>query len=87
MSEGQGVVPRMVSGICPRCSAPIVTINAAWLRHIRQAAGVSLREAARRFDRSAAYLSDVELGRRRATDALVGAYQAEFLKPKEAKRG
>jgi len=55
------------------------------LRQLRRAAGVSLREAARRFVRSAAYLSDVELGRRRATESIVGAYVAEFRTEADAR--
>ena len=77
---------RMIPSICPRCSGPAVIVNPAWLRHIRQAAGVSLREAARRFAFSAAYLSDVELGRRRATDVIVGQYQSAFLAPRPEAR-
>ena len=55
------------------------------LRQLRRAAGVSLREAARRFVRSAAYLSDVELGRRRATESIVGSYVAEFQAKADAR--
>lgn len=53
-------------------------IDGGELRRLRMDAGVTLRGAAKTFCRSAAYLCDVELNRRRATESLVAAYLAEF---------
>lgn len=75
-------VEELIRVRCLHCGSEVAVVNGQWLREIRQAAGVTLREAARRFDRSAAYLSDVELGQRRATDAIVGAYQVAFRRPR-----
>lgn len=45
------------------------------MRKLRQAAGLSLREVARQMGRSAAYISDLELGRRGWSGTLIRAYE------------
>lgn len=45
------------------------------MRRMREDAGVSLREMARYLSLSPAYVSDLELGRRRWSTAKVVAYQ------------
>jgi predicted transcriptional regulator len=69
---------RPVHAACPRCfgKGRIPIYLGADLRAIREASGLSLRELARRLSLSAAYLGDVELGQRRATDSIVNAYKA-----------
>lgn len=62
---------------CPCCGAP----RRGWkfrgedLRAAREAAGLSLRELARRIELSPAYLSDLELDRRNITAAVVAKYE------------
>lgn len=63
---------------CPRCAG---TGYQEWrgknLRFQRQNAHISLREMARRGHFSAAYLCDVELNRRQATDRVLALYRSE----------
>jgi len=49
---------------CPYCGSMVRILSHTKLREIRKELGLSLREVARRADISAAYVSDVELGRR-----------------------
>jgi transcriptional regulator with XRE-family HTH domain len=62
---------------CPACngSGKVYLYSGADLRSAREEAGLSLRELARRLDFTAAYLSDIELGRRRVTEAIALAYK------------
>lgn len=66
---------------CPTCNgsgrvADPVVAGAAY-RKRRLKAGIGLREMSRRLDVSAAYLSDLELGRRGwRNDKLRAAYEA-----------
>lgn len=62
---------------CSRCggSGRAWTTDPATLRARREWAGLSLREFARRIGFTPAYISDVELGRRNATDAIVAQYE------------
>jgi transcriptional regulator with XRE-family HTH domain len=48
--------------------------TAASMRRLREKAGVSLRAVARRLGYSAAYVSDLELGRREWREKLIGDY-------------
>jgi predicted transcriptional regulator len=56
-------------------------ISHVLLRKARSLSGVSIREMARRLDYSAAYLSDIELGRRGCNPKISAAYQE--LKPSQ----
>lgn len=53
-------------GSCRMCSSTLKLrkIRSGWLREERRSRGVSLRDAAKALKMSAAYLSDIELGRR-----------------------
>lgn len=61
---------------CPKCGGKgkLWTVNGAFLRQHREHQEVGLREMARKLKLSAAYLSDVELGRRPATSKIVEGY-------------
>ena len=69
--------PRTLTLPCPRCDGRglIQRVDGASLREIREDAYLSLREFAERIGLSAAYVSDVELGRRRATEKIVEQYR------------
>lgn len=60
---------------CNRCGAPRVVINGDWLRQRRLSAGVTLREAAKRFGVSAPYLSDIERNRRNCLPKMRANYE------------
>ena len=51
---------------CPRCAGQgeVEIVDNARLRKMRETAGMSLRELARRCGITAPYLCDIELGRR-----------------------
>lgn len=72
--------------VCDACDGygSYAIVKPSALRKAREAAGISLREMARRMDFSPPYLSDVEKGRRRCT-ALIEAHY-ETLQPKKGKR-
>lgn len=61
---------------CRACGHPRRVRNGAYLRALREYGGLSLREMARRLAWSAAYLSDVELGRRAVTPGVWAGYRA-----------
>lgn len=63
---------------CSRCGAARKEkmYRGSDLRKVRQLAGLTLREMAKRVKKSAAFISDVELGRRRASAEVVAAYEA-----------
>jgi predicted transcriptional regulator len=63
--------------ICPLCGGTghLADARPGALRKRREQCGVSLREVARRLSLSPSYLHDVELGRRRATEAILHAYE------------
>jgi ribosome-binding protein aMBF1 (putative translation factor) len=65
-----------VSAKCERCDGMgrVWRVNPAALRHDREQRGLSLREVARRCGVSAAFLSDVERGRREWSDRLRKGY-------------
>jgi len=61
---------------CSRCGGAQRVVDPLWLRAERQESGVTLRAMARRLGFSAAYVSDVERGRRAALPRLVAEYEA-----------
>lgn len=58
---------------CPDCKGEgkITHYNGAWVREKRLQWGVGLREMARDLKISASFLSDVELGKRRANADII----------------
>lgn len=71
-----GNPPILHSETCLRCHQARFVYNGAFLRWLRERAGISLREMARRLKLSPAYLSDVERNRRGVTPDLHIAYDA-----------
>lgn len=65
---------------CPTCGKMREVVNPAWLRHLRQEAGYSLRELGKRLHLSAGYLSDIELGRRRCSSAIRDGYRIAWTR-------
>jgi hypothetical protein len=63
-------------GRCPTCGAKTVIPNGGYFRVLRLRAGLSLREVAKRLRISAAYLSDMELGRRAFHPKYISNYEA-----------
>lgn len=63
-------------GRCPTCGQKTLVVNGGYLRAIRLRANISLREVARRLGISAAYLSDMELGRRAFHPKYLSRYEA-----------
>jgi transcriptional regulator with XRE-family HTH domain len=61
---------------CPVChgDGEELFFAGATMREARRAAGLSVREVARRMDLSAAYVSDLELGRRSFSETLARRY-------------
>lgn len=66
-----------VTQSCPRCggSGKHTEIDHESLRAVREEAGVTLRAFAEQAGLSPAYISDVELGRRRATETVLPHYR------------
>lgn len=64
---------------CPRCrgAGHVAEVEPVALRAWRVASGLSQRELARRLGYSAAYLCDLENGRRRITPKIVAGYERE----------
>lgn len=64
---------------CERCGGSGELENAAYrgqeMRQLREAAGMSLRRVAELMEFSAAYVSDLELGRREWSPKLIQAYK------------
>ena len=67
----------LLTGACPHCSGDgkIRVVNPAWLRERRKNARVTMREMAKRLSYSAAYLCDVEHGRRNVSAVIHDAYK------------
>ncbi len=61
---------------CPRCGAAERIVNPAWLRYQRKAADVTMRQFAGDVGFSAAFICDVEHGRRNCSPKLLDAYEA-----------
>ena len=63
---------------CPRCGGSGTVMHDGFvgqqMRSRREQAGISLRELARRVEWSAAYVSDLELGRKVWTDRKLKRY-------------
>jgi DNA-binding XRE family transcriptional regulator len=60
---------------CPRCGTPQSRLNGAWLRRVREAAGLTLREFAQRAGVSAAYICDIEHNRRNCLPEMRKNYE------------
>ena len=62
---------------CPHCegTGQLKLYDGAVLRAMREQAKMSLREFAKRLGFSPAYISDIELGKRRAMPAIVEVYK------------
>ena len=63
---------------CVHCDGfgKVERINPAWLRFMRERAGITLRAMAKRMGYSPCFVSDVERGRRAVPDA----WRAEYAK-------
>jgi hypothetical protein len=61
--------------VCGHCGAPEYVVSGDYLRALRLRAGLSLREAARRLDLSAAYVSDIERNSRTPATQMVAFYE------------
>lgn len=53
----------------------IEVLDPRWLREVREGAGVSVREMARRLGHSAPYVSDVERGKRNVPRDWLAIYR------------
>lgn len=63
---------------CKNCvgSGSITTFNGNWIRYVREADHLSLRNAARQLKISAAFLSDIELGKRNANEKIIKFFES-----------
>ncbi len=84
--HGLGPAPKLTPSTtrtfeCVYCGGKgtITRTNPAWLRYIRERAGVTLRGMAKRLGVSAAYVCDVEKGRR----AIPDSWRAEYVKARK----
>lgn len=66
--------PKYLVVPCRTCGSSRRVVNGAYLRFRRERAWISLRELARRLAYSAAYLSDVETGKRAVTLMVSASY-------------
>jgi predicted transcriptional regulator len=68
----------MTVAVCPKCggSGQIEVPNRTALKEVREKYGMSVRGLARGVGYSAAFISDVELGRRNCPYLLMQAYEA-----------
>ncbi len=73
----------LLDGACPRCggTGQHVAVNPAWMVARRKAAGLTLRDVARRLEFSAAYVCDMEKGRR-AVSVKVHAFYKSLKGPR-----
>jgi DNA-binding transcriptional regulator YiaG len=79
--------PMHIARTCRCCGHAKHVINGAWLRWFRESAGLGLRAMARRVGLSAAYLSDVERGRRNVSPRVENAYLSPSARgPRDASR-
>ena len=67
--------PKFKPQPCRACGAPQSTINGAWLRTVREKAGLTLREFAERAGVSAPYISDIERNRRNCLPNMRKRYE------------
>lgn len=49
--------------------------NGAWIREKREKVGISLRNAAKKLEISASFLSDIELGKRNASYRVMNFFE------------
>ena len=68
--------PAFIHRPCRTCGQSRRVRNGGFLRSLREVAGLSLREVARRLGLSAAYLSDVERNQRHVSEMLWFRYRA-----------
>jgi hypothetical protein len=73
-----GMVKEFKADACPRCGGTGDTraVNPAWLKERRQRANVTLKKLADSLGFSAAYLCDIEFGRRAVSAQIHDAYRA-----------
>jgi hypothetical protein len=69
-------VQKFMDEPCVACGTPQKVVNGRWLRLEREIAGMTLREMARHLGYSAAYICDVEHGRRHCSPRIREAYEA-----------
>lgn len=71
---------------CPKCNGtgrvPDDRAIGLAMRRLRESKEISLRALARRLEVSAAYLSDLELGRRHWHENVTEAYRLEIMEVK-----
>lgn len=81
-------VGRYTACVCRACEGSGLErrVNPKWLRNTRLDARVSLREMARRLGFSAAYISDIELGRRSCGPLIDSEYAKLSTTRKESTR-
>jgi hypothetical protein len=60
---------------CKHCGSNRTVWSGAYLRKLRLAAGVGLREAARQLELTPGYLCDIELERRNPTVTITAYYE------------
>lgn len=60
---------------CPHCGHQRRVINGAWLRWVRERAGIDQRTLAKRIGISGPYLSDLERNRRECPEIIRREYQ------------
>lgn len=65
------------TGKCPNChgKGKIRNVIPESLRELRRKSGLTLAQVGKKIGFSKMYLSDIETGRRRATNEIVTAYQ------------
>jgi len=73
--SGDGETGKFKQQPCPHCGTPQSVINGQWLRDVRKAAGLTLREMAKRVGVSPAYICDIEHNRRNCLPAMRDAYE------------
>ena len=80
--------PGILQEGCSHCGGTglVTTVSGAWARQQRLAAGVGLREIARRMGLSVSYLCDGEKGRRPIYPAMWERYKAALAGEKSSGR-
>jgi transcriptional regulator with XRE-family HTH domain len=61
--------------VCEMCGTPVEVPTGAALREIREQVGLTLQALGQKIGFTVSYLSDIERERRRATPAIVRAYE------------
>lgn len=76
VNPSQAVKDARDEQLCPRCNGSGLVAQGSSLRRLREDAGLTLREVARRMGYSAAYVCDIEHGRRGVTGKLASQYKS-----------